>query len=165
MPSAFPIFIPISKRKTAIVAPANYPQNIIFIDRITAAVPSPKQRQRNANAAHKPEPRIQKKGSLESHKKIKGSAVILLSSFSFAADELFRPPFRRFALMSRKAFSVISLASFSALFILLKERPTIRLDGASKKYLFLRSFCGIRRHPVQFLRRSIISFSRCVHAE
>lgn len=72
MSSAFPIFIPISKRKTAIVAPANYPQNIIFIDRITAAVPSPKQRQRNANAARKPEPR---KEVLKCHKKIKGSAV------------------------------------------------------------------------------------------
>ena len=89
MPSAFPIFIPISKRKTAIVAPANYPQNIIFIDRITAAVPSPKQRQRNANAAHKPEPRIQKKGSLEMSQKNKGVCCILLSSFSFALMNLF----------------------------------------------------------------------------
>ena len=141
MPSAFPIFIPISKRKTAIVAPANYPQNIIFIDRITAAVPSPKQRQRNANAAHKPEPRIQKKGSLEMSQKNKGVCCILLSSFSFALMNLFVHLSGDLPSV-QKSFFRNFVAMLFALFILLKERPTIRLDGTSKKYLFLRSFCG-----------------------
>lgn len=141
MPSAFPIFIPISKRKTAIVAPANYPQNIIFIDRITAAVPSPKQRQRNANAARKPKPRIQKKGSLEMSQKNKGVCCILLSSFSFALMNLFVHLSGDLPSV-QKSFFRNFVAMLFALFILLKERPTIRLDGASKKYLFLRSFCG-----------------------
>lgn len=73
--------------------------------------------------------------------KNKGVCCILLSSFSFALMNLF-------VRMSgdlpsiQKSFFRNFVAMLFALFILMKERPEIKLDGKSKKYLFLRSFCG-----------------------
>ena len=73
--------------------------------------------------------------------KNKGVCCILLSSFSFALMNLF-------VRMSgdlpsiQKSFFRNFVAMLFALFILLKERPEIRLDQSSKKYLLLRSVCG-----------------------
>ena len=73
--------------------------------------------------------------------KNKGVCCILLSSFSFALMNLFVHLSGDLPSV-QKSFFRNFVAMLFALFILLKERPTIRLDGASKKYLFLRSFCG-----------------------
>ncbi|MBQ3569022.1 MAG: DMT family transporter [Anaerotignum sp.] len=73
--------------------------------------------------------------------KNKGVCCILLSSFSFALMNMF-------VRMSgdlpsiQKSFFRNFVAMLFALSILMKERPEIRLDGTSKKYLFLRSLCG-----------------------
>lgn len=73
--------------------------------------------------------------------KNKGVCCILLSSFSFALMNLF-------VRMSgdlpsiQKSFFRNFIAMLFALAILMKERPEIKLDGPSKKYLFLRSLCG-----------------------
>ena len=141
MPSAFPIFIPISKRKTAIVAPANYPQNIIFIDRITAAVPSPKQRQRNANAAHKPEPRIQKKGSLEMSQKNKGVCCILLSSFSFALMNLFVHLSGDLPSVQKSFFRNL-VAFFVALIMIVRSGDGFEIKKGNLGYMVLRATFG-----------------------
>lgn len=73
--------------------------------------------------------------------KNKGVCCILLSSFSFALMNLFVHLSGDLPSI-QKSFFRNFVAMLFALFILLKERPTIRLDGNSKKYLFLRSFCG-----------------------
>ena len=73
--------------------------------------------------------------------KNKGVCCILLSSFSFALMNLFVHLSGDLPSV-QKSFFRNFVAMLFALFILLKERPTIRLDGTSKKYLFLRSFCG-----------------------
>ena len=73
--------------------------------------------------------------------KNKGVCCILLSSFSFALMNMF-------VRMSgdlpsiQKSFFRNFVAMLFALSILMKERPEIRLDSASKKFLFLRSLCG-----------------------
>lgn len=73
--------------------------------------------------------------------KNKGVCCILLSSFSFALMNMF-------VRMSgdlpsiQKSFFRNFVAMLFALSILMKERPEIKLDGASKKFLFLRSLCG-----------------------
>ena len=73
--------------------------------------------------------------------KNKGVCCILLSSFSFALMNMF-------VRMSgdlpsiQKSFFRNFVAMLFALSILLKEKPEIRLDGTSKKFLFLRSLCG-----------------------
>ncbi|WP_405725267.1 DMT family transporter [Anaerotignum sp.] len=73
--------------------------------------------------------------------KNKGVCCILLSSFSFALMNMF-------VRMSgdlpsiQKSFFRNFVAMLFALFILMKERPEIKLDRDSKKFLFLRSLCG-----------------------
>ena len=73
--------------------------------------------------------------------KNKGVCCILLSSFSFALMNMF-------VRMSgdlpsiQKSFFRNFVAMLFALFILMKERPEIKLDRTSKKFLFLRSLCG-----------------------
>lgn len=73
--------------------------------------------------------------------KNKGVCCILLSSFSFALMNLF-------VRMSgdlpsiQKSFFRNFVAMLFALLILLKERPEIKLDRDSKKFLLLRSVCG-----------------------
>jgi len=73
--------------------------------------------------------------------KNKGVCCILLSSFSFALMNMF-------VRMSgdlpsiQKSFFRNFVAMLFALSILMKERPEIKLDRTSKKFLFLRSLCG-----------------------
>ena len=73
--------------------------------------------------------------------KNKGVCCILLSSFSFALMNMF-------VRMSgdlpsiQKSFFRNFVAMLFALSILLKEKPEIRLDATSKKFLLLRSLCG-----------------------
>ena len=80
--------------------------------------------------------------------KNKGVCCILLSSFSFALMNMF-------VRMSgdlpsiQKSFFRNFVAMLFALSILLKEKPEIRLDWTSKKFLLLRSLCGRAYHYVR----------------
>ena len=73
--------------------------------------------------------------------KNKGVCCILLSSFSFALMNMF---VRLSGDMPsiQKSFFRNFVAMLFALMILLKERPEIKLDRDSKKFLMLRSVCG-----------------------
>lgn len=73
--------------------------------------------------------------------KNKGICCILLSSFSFALMNLFVRLSGDLPSIQKSFFRNL-VAMLFALYILRKERPEIHLDGTSKKYLFLRSFCG-----------------------
>ncbi len=73
--------------------------------------------------------------------KNKGVCCILLSSFSFALMNLFVRLSGDLPSI-QKSFFRNFVAMLFALFILMKERPEIKLDGQSKKYLLLRSICG-----------------------
>ena len=73
--------------------------------------------------------------------KNKGVCCILLSSFSFALMNLLVRMSGELPAI-QKSFFRNFVAMLFALSILLKERPNLKLDFFSKKYLFLRSFCG-----------------------
>lgn len=73
--------------------------------------------------------------------KNKGIFCILLSSFSFALMNLFVRLSGDLPSIQKSFFRNL-VAMLFALYILRKERPEIHLDSTSKKYLFLRSFCG-----------------------
>lgn len=73
--------------------------------------------------------------------KNKGICCILLSSFSFALMNLFVRLSGDLPSIQKSFFRNL-VAMLFALYILRKERPEIHLDDTSKKYLFLRSFCG-----------------------
>ncbi len=73
--------------------------------------------------------------------KNKGICCILLSSFSFALMNLFVHLSGDLPSV-QKSFFRNFVAMLFALCILLRERPAIRLDRDSKKYLLLRSVCG-----------------------
>lgn len=73
--------------------------------------------------------------------KNKGVCCILLSSFSFALMNLFVRLSGDLPSV-QKSFFRNFVAMLFALIILLKEHPTVKLDRDSKKFLFLRSFCG-----------------------
>lgn len=73
--------------------------------------------------------------------KNKGVCCILLSSFSFALMNMFVRLSGDLPSI-QKSFFRNFVAMLFALIILLKERPEIRLDRDSKKFLMLRSVCG-----------------------
>lgn len=73
--------------------------------------------------------------------KNKGVCCILLSSFSFALMNMFVRLSGDLPSI-QKSFFRNFVAMLFALIILLKERPEIKLDRDSKKFLMLRSVCG-----------------------
>ena len=73
--------------------------------------------------------------------KNKGVCCILLSSFSFALMNMFVRMSGNLPSI-QKSFFRNFVAMLFALSILMKERPEIKLDRTSKKFLFLRSLCG-----------------------
>lgn len=73
--------------------------------------------------------------------KNKGICCILFSSFSFALMNLFVRLSGDLPSI-QKSFFRNFVAMLFALFILLKERPEVKLDLQSKKYLLLRSVAG-----------------------
>lgn len=73
--------------------------------------------------------------------KNKGICCILLSSFSFALMNLFVRLSGDLPSV-QKSFFRNFVAMLFALFLLLRERPEVRLDAPAKKYLLLRSLFG-----------------------